>query len=135
MYFAILFALLLHVQKHITGLLRTGEIGLRIAVHLRAVAADEAQTVNGIILVVSGLNAREHTVPTGRLVAVNVAPWGAQIARPCDRGRHNNLLNVPLQPAPGDFLIALHTFAGDLIFDFEVVLFRDFFESVAGVEL
>ena len=43
---AILFALLLHVQKHITGLLRTGEIGLGLAVHLSAVTADEAQTVS-----------------------------------------------------------------------------------------
>ena len=134
MYFAILFALF-HVKKHVSRLLRAGEIRLGIAVHLRAVAADEAQALYGVVLLVAALHAREHAVPRCGDVAVYVAARRAEIARPRDRGGDDELLYMPLQVAAGDGLIALNAFAGNAVLYLEIVRLRDVLERVAGIEL
>ena len=88
-----------------------------------------------IILVVSALDTGEHAVPAGGLIAVDVAFRRAEIAGPGHGGGDHDFLDVPLQPAAGYFLIALHTVAGDAVLDLEILLFGDFLEGIAGVEL
>ena len=109
-------------------------------------AADEAQALYGVVLLVAALHTREHAVPRYGDVAVYVAARRAEIARKGDRGCDFNLLDMraqgddellymPLQVAAGDGLIALNAFAGNAVLYLEIVRLRDVLERVAGIEL
>ena len=52
------------------------------AVHLRAVPAAEAQALHGVVQLVPALHAREHAVPFGGLIAVDVAARRAEVSAP-----------------------------------------------------
>ena len=118
-------------MERIAGLFGTGHISLTIAVHLGAVTAGEAQALDGVAQIGSaGLDAGEHTVPGVGLVAVDIAAGRAQIAGPGHGRGHHDLLDVALQIAAGDGLVALDALAGDLVLDAEILLFGDVGEGI-----
>ena len=89
---------------------------------------------HGVVQLVAALDAGEHAVPAGWLVAVDVAPGRAEVARPGHGRGDDDLLDVVVDAAAGHGLVALDALAGDAVLDLEVVLFLDIRERVASIE-